>query len=90
MNNLLQVLRVQGAGIGLKINVKKTMSLKLGISEDGKTTFGNEKIDQAGTCIYLDSIISKDGGSSKDLKNKIAKGQGVLFAIKKQFGRIGR
>ena len=28
------VLQVQGARIGLKINVKKTKSLRLGISED--------------------------------------------------------
>ena len=34
MNELLDVLRVQGARIGLKVNVKKTKSLRLGISED--------------------------------------------------------
>ena len=41
-------LRVQGAKIGLKINVKKTKSLRLGISEDEQVTLGNEKIDQGG------------------------------------------
>ena len=39
-------LRVQAANIGLKINVKKTKSLTLGINEDEKVTMGNEKIDQ--------------------------------------------
>jgi hypothetical protein len=34
MNDLLEVLRVQGTRIGLKINDKKTKSLRLGISED--------------------------------------------------------
>ena len=34
--------------IGLKINVKKTNSLRLGISEGKKLTLGNEKIDQVG------------------------------------------
>ena len=33
MNELFEVLRVQSARIGLKINVKKTKSLRLGISE---------------------------------------------------------
>ena len=42
MNELLEVLRVQGARIGLKINVKKTKSL----SEYEKVAFGTEKIDQ--------------------------------------------
>ena len=45
MNEFLEVLRVQGARIG-KTNVKKTKSLRLGISEDEKVTLGNEKIDK--------------------------------------------
>ena len=72
INELLEVLRVQGARIGLNINVKKTKSLRLGISEDEKVTFGNEKIDQLGSFTYLGSIISKDGGSSEDVKSRIA------------------
>ena len=59
MNELLEVLQVQGAGKGLKINVKKTKSLKLGISEDEKVTLGKEKIDHVGSFNYLGSIISK-------------------------------
>ena len=38
MNEFLEVLRVQGARIDLKINVKMTKSLRLGISEDKKVT----------------------------------------------------
>ena len=73
MNEILEVLRVQGARIGLKINVKTTKSLRLGISEDKKVTLGNEKIDQVGSFAYFGSIISKDGGSSEDVKSRIAK-----------------
>ena len=80
MNTFLEVWRVQGAGIGPKINVKKTKSLRLGISEDGKVTLGNEKIDQVGSLTYLGSIISKDGGSSEDVKSRIAKAQCVFFS----------
>jgi hypothetical protein len=40
MNELLEVLRVHHARIGLKINVKKTKLLRLGISEDEKLTSG--------------------------------------------------
>ena len=64
MNEFLEVLRVQDARIGLKINVKKTKSLRLGISEDEKVTLGNETIDQVGSFTCLGSIISKDSGSS--------------------------
>jgi len=66
-------LRVHGARIGWKINVKKTKSLRLGIGEYGKVRLGNKKIDQVGSFTYLSSIISKDGGSSEDVKSRIAK-----------------
>ena len=36
VNELLEVLQVQGARIGLEFNVIKTKSLRLGISEDEK------------------------------------------------------
>ena len=49
------------------INVKKTKSLRLGISEDEKVTLGNEKIEQVGSFTHLGIIISKDDGSSEDV-----------------------
>ena len=83
INELLEVLRVQDARIGLKINVKKTKSLRLGISEDEKVPLGNERIDQVGSFTYLGSIISKVGGSSEDVKSRRAKAQGVFSLLKK-------
>ena len=55
INRLLEVLRVQGAGISLKINVKKTKTLMLGISEDEKVTLDSEKIDKVGSFTYLEN-----------------------------------
>ena len=45
-----------------KMNVKKTKSLRLGISEDEQVTLVNEKIDHVGSFSCLGSIIRKDGG----------------------------
>ena len=81
MNELLEVLRVQGARVSLKINVKKTKSPRLGISGDKKVSLVKEKIDQVDSFTFLGSIISKDCGSSEDVKNKIAKAQGVFFTV---------
>ena len=72
MNELLEVLRVQVSRIGLKINAKKTKSLKLGISENEKVKLGYEKTDQVDSFIYLGSIVNKDGGSIEDVKSRIA------------------
>ena len=82
LNKLVEVLRVQGARIDLKINVKKSKSPRVGISEDEKVTFGNETIDQFGSFTYFGSIISNDGGSSDDVKSRIAKAQGVFSQVK--------
>ena len=43
----------------------------------------NEKIDQVGSSTYLGSIISKDGGSSEDVKSRIAKAQCFFSQLKK-------
>ena len=63
MNTLLEVLWVQGIRIGMKVNVKKTKLLKLGISAGGKVILDYDKIDQVGKFIQLGSIFSKDDGS---------------------------
>ena len=73
----------------MKINVKNTNSVSLGINEDEKVTLANEKIDQVDSFTYLGSIISKNGGSSEDVESIIANAHGVLSRLKK-FGRIGR
>ena len=84
INEFLEVLQVQGAKIGLKINVKKTKSLRLEISEDEQVTLVNEKIDQVGSFSYLGSIfISKYVGTIEDVKRRIAKAQGVFSQLKK-------
>ena len=72
---------------GIKINIKEIKSLRLGISDDWrwnkrKVTLDNEKINQGVSFNYLVNIISKDGRSSEDVKNRIAKTQGVFKQLK--------
>jgi hypothetical protein len=45
----LWVLQVQGARRDLKINIKKTKSQRLEISEDKQVTQGNEKMNHLDT-----------------------------------------
>ena len=83
-------MRVQCARIGLKINAKKTKSLWLEKSQNKKVMLGNEKIYQVGSFTYLSSIVSKDDGSSEDVKSRITKAYAMFFTVKKKFGRIER
>ena len=83
MNELPLFLRGEGARIPLKISVKKTKLLRLGINVDKKVMIGNEKIIQVDSFTYLGSMISKDGGCSEDVKSKIAKTQDALSQLRK-------
>ena len=49
MNEFLEVFWVQGARTHLKINVKISKSLKLGMSKDEKVMLGDKKNDQLGS-----------------------------------------
>ena len=44
---------------------------------------GNDKINQVDSLTYIVSIMSKDAGSSENVKNRIAKAQGVSSQLKK-------
>ena len=65
----------------MKINVKKTKSPRLGISEDEKVILTNEKIDRVERFAYHGSIISKDDECSEGVKSRIAKAQGVFSQL---------
>ena len=47
------VLRAPSTNIGLKINVKNTKSLRVGIREGEEVILGNKKIGQVDSLIYL-------------------------------------
>ena len=68
MNEFLIVLRVKDARIDLKINIKKTKSLRIGISEDEKMMLGNEMTDQVDSYTYLGINFSKNCGISENVK----------------------
>ena len=48
--------RVQGARIGLKINVKNTKSLRLGLRDGKRVMLGKEKTDKVDSFTNLGSI----------------------------------
>ena len=69
MNDSLEISTIQCATIGLKINVKKTKSLRPGINGGEELMLGKENIDQVDSFICQCIITSKDSGRNKDLKS---------------------
>ena len=61
-------MRVQGARISLKINVKKTKSLSLGINKDEKVTLGKEEIDKSRASLSSVLLLIKTVGKVKMVK----------------------
>ena len=68
----------------MKINVKKTKSLRLGISEDENVTLGNQKIEQVHSFTFLGSRNSEDVmGAVKMSKSRIVKAEGAFSQLRK-------
>ena len=82
MNEFLEVLRIHGARLCLKINVIKAKSLRLRISRGEEVMLGDKKIDHEASFAYLGSTFSKDSGCNEYVKGRIAEAQGVSLKLK--------
>ena len=78
----LKISGTQGARIGLNINVKKTKSPRLGISEVEEVILENKTIHQVGSVTYLGSINSKNCGYNEDVNSGIAMALGCFSQLK--------
>ena len=70
----------------MKIIVKKTKLLRLGINEGEELMLTNKKNDQGNSFTYLVCVISEDGGYSEDIKCRIAKTRVFFFAVEISLG----
>ena len=61
----MEVLRVQGARMGLKINLKEAKSLRLGMSEDEKVMLVSEKLIRLITSLILVVLLVNMVGAVK-------------------------
>lgn len=66
---------------GLKINTAKTKTLRVNATSQELFTIGNNQVEDVSQFCYLGSIISKNGGSSEDIDNRVQK-------ARQTFGRL--
>ena len=71
----------------MKIDVKKTNLLRLGINGGEEVMLGNGQIVQVDSFSNLGSTISKDGLCSDDSRSRIAKGRCVFSHLKRNLRR---
>jgi len=68
-----QVLEVQGAKVGLKINVTKKKLIRIGTKRDDGVSVVDGRIEEVDEFTYLGSIVGKKGGTDEDIQTRIGK-----------------
>ena len=64
--------------VGLKINVKKTKAIRINKRNQEMITIDGHGIGEVDDFTYLRATICKDGGSVKDLQNRLSKARGAF------------
>ena len=59
--------------LGLNINKKKTKTMRINNKQEDKLKIDEEEIEEIDSFTYLGSIVSKDGGTDKDITTRIGK-----------------
>ena len=60
------------ARVGLKLNANKCKTLKANSKSDAHLTIGHNEVEEVDRFTYLGANVSKDGGSTADIKKRIA------------------
>ena len=67
---------------GLKINVKKTKSLRLNHTIEATFTIQQDTIEEVQDFSYLGSAVSTEGGTDQDIRIRIGKAAGVFNTLR--------
>lgn len=72
---------LNAAKVGLKINIRKTKSMRLNTNNEQPFKLLDKPLDDVESFCYLGSIIDKSGGSSADILNRIIKATQAFGAL---------
>jgi hypothetical protein len=62
----------------MKINQAKTKSMRINNKITNSFTLDRKVIENVDKFLYLDSIVTKEGGSMEDVRNKTSKANGAF------------
>ena len=57
----------------MQININKTEVMRVNNNRQGAIQLQGKEIKEADSFTYLGSVVSKDGGTDKDIRNRIKK-----------------
>ena len=81
MQTKLKDLTNKAEKTGFKINIKKTTTLRINTSKTEPFTLRGESIEDVGSFTYLGSVVTKDGGATQDVSQRIRKANGVFVQL---------
>ena len=67
MEEKLKRLKEEAESAGLYINVNKTKGMRLSILNTQKFRLENAEIEEVGSFLYLESVVSENGGTEEDV-----------------------
>ncbi|PIK43013.1 hypothetical protein BSL78_20130 [Apostichopus japonicus] len=78
--------------IGLNMNVKKCKHMRMNNRVDAPLKINNIEVEDVEEFIYLGAKVSKDGGGTEDIKNRLGKARGAFRNLRRIWtnGAIGR
>ncbi len=69
--------------VGLKVNVDKTKIMRINAKYQDRIVIDGNRLDDVEEFSYLGATISKDGGGTRDMKNRLSKARGTFVRLRK-------
>jgi hypothetical protein len=66
-------LQREAEDVGLRINVNKTKEIRINPDIKHRLSINGKDIEQVESLLYLESMVTKDGGAKEDVRNRIRK-----------------
>ena len=82
MGDKTQALNQQGAKVGLQINASKTKMMRIYTTRSNSIFIEGEQVGEVDDFTYLGIIVSKKGGSDKDIQARIEKARQAFVILR--------
>ena len=82
MQDKTTLLATTSAGVGLKVNKRKTELMKINTTSNAPVTVDNHQIREVESFVYLGSVVDRQGGTDRDVIARIGKARGAFVMLK--------
>ena len=81
-----------GKRMGLKINTKKTIVMRINVNNNNAVVIDGQEVDHVDSFDYLGAGITKHGGAEDDIRNRLGKASGAFNKLAKiwRSGRLSK